>query len=87
MKDGVSFAAQIRAVESSFAKSCRKSKELNIGPGCEGKPVLRLGFLLPRSSSCWPRYTLWVFVLRLLHTLPVWPVEGCFKVRLSHVLH
>lgn len=63
------------------------STELNIELGSEGRPVLRLGFLSSLGPpSCWPRYTLWVFVLRLLHTLPVWKAEGCFKVSFSHVL-
>lgn len=62
------------------------STELNIELGSEGRPVLRLGFLLPQSLFLLAQIHTVGLCAGLLHTLPVWPAEGCFKVSLSHVL-
>jgi len=75
---------KIRTLDMSQGKC---SAELNTEARERGKARVETWISPPSvPSSCWPRYTLWVFVLRLLHTLPVWPAEGCFKVSLSHVL-
>lgn len=55
-----------------------------------GRAVLKLGFLLPGSLILLAHIHTEVFVLRLLGTLPVSPLEGYFKVNLyvnCHLLY
>ncbi|TNN83643.1 hypothetical protein EYF80_006161 [Liparis tanakae] len=76
----VSGSVQLCKIKTLDMSQRKCSAELNTEAGERGKACVETWISPPSvPSSCWPRYTLWVFVLRLLHTLPVWPAEGCFK--------